>query len=44
MQLRSCSVQNVPDLDFVYGVVRVFNAGTRKTDLQYPVQGENTLK
>jgi hypothetical protein len=39
LQLRSSNIENVPDLDFVYGVVKVFNAGIRKTNLQYPVQG-----
>lgn len=39
LQLRSSKIANVPDLDFVYGVVKVYKAGTRKTDLLYPVQG-----
>ena len=39
MQLRSTKLKNVPDLDFVYGVARVYGAGFSGSDLFYPLQG-----
>lgn len=39
MQLRSIKLDNVPDLDFVYGVVKIYKAGIADTDLFYPLQG-----
>jgi hypothetical protein len=40
MQLRSTKLRNVPDLDFVYGVARVYGAGFSGSDLFYPLQGQ----
>lgn len=40
MQLRSVKLNNVPDLDFVYGVAKVYKAGMGEADLFYPLQGE----
>ena len=39
MQLKSLPWENIPDLNFVYGVIRLSGASQRTGDLLYPVQG-----
>jgi hypothetical protein len=39
MQLRSIKLANVPDMDFVYGVAKLYKMGSKETDLMYPLQG-----
>lgn len=39
MQLRSVSIPNVNDLHFVYGVIKLYGAGPRMSDLLLPIQG-----
>lgn len=39
MQLRSVAIPNVQHMEFVYGVVRMYGAGPRTSDLQFPLQG-----
>ena len=43
MQLRSVKLNNVPDLDFVYGVAKIYKAGVSESDLFYPLQGACSL-
>jgi hypothetical protein len=40
IQLRSTKLKNVADLDFVYGVARIYNAGLGGSDLFFPLQGK----
>lgn len=39
MQLRSISIPDVNDLHFVYGVIKLYGAGPRMSDLLLPIQG-----
>jgi len=39
MQLKSLPWENIPDLTYVYGVIRLSGASQRTGDLLYPVQG-----
>lgn len=42
LQLKAIKLNNVPDLDFVYGVVKIYRAGAAGADLFYPLQGVYT--
>lgn len=39
MQLKSVAIDNVAELSFVYGIIRLSGAGPRNSDMLYPVQG-----
>jgi len=39
MQLRSVTIPNVNDLYFIYGVIKLYGAGPRMTDMLLPIQG-----
>lgn len=39
VQLRSIKLNEVPDLDFVYGVAKIYKAGPKESDLLFPLQG-----
>ena len=39
IQIRSINVAEVPELDFVYGVVKLFKADSTSSDVLYPLQG-----
>jgi len=39
MQLKSVAIENVAEMSFVYGVIRLSGAGVRGADLLYPTQG-----
>ena len=39
MQLKSVAIDNVAELSFVYGIIRLSGAGPRNSDTLYPVQG-----
>ena len=42
LQLKAIKLNNVPHLDFVYGVVKIYRAGVAGSDLFYPLQGRST--
>ena len=42
LQLKAIKLNNVPHLDFVYGVVKIYRAGIAGSDLFYPIQGWST--
>lgn len=44
IQLRSTKLKNVADLDFVYGVARIYNAGLGGSDLFFPLQGSISMR
>lgn len=39
IQLKTTSVSNVDNLDFLFGVVKLYGAGPKASDLLYPIQG-----
>ena len=39
IQLRSTSLPTVPDLDFVYGVVKLYHTSSSETGVLFPIQG-----
>jgi len=39
MQLKAVAVDNIPDMTFVYGVIKLYGAGVQSSDILYPLQG-----
>lgn len=39
MQLKSVSIDNIPDVSYVYGVIRLSGASPKGGDILYPIQG-----
>jgi hypothetical protein len=43
LRLWSVRIDNVPNMDFVYGVIRIFKVGPKDSDIIYPLQGKQTF-
>ena len=39
LQLRSVALIDIPGMDFVYGVIKLYKAGDKSDDVLYPLQG-----